>query len=416
MSQQPDRVTGRDRLLGGRYRLTERLDQGGAGEIWRARDERLDRDVAVKLLGAGADEAFRERFTDEARRAASVSHANVVAVYDEGQDGADAYIVMEYIHGRTLRELIAERGPLPPHEAARIVAQVASALDAAHGSGVIHCDVKPANVIVDDNGTAKLTDFGIARAARDPRERELMGTARYIAPERIAGEPATARSDIYGLGLIAYELLSGQQVHPGLDTDEILRLRLDEAPPTLRAVRIGIAPEVDAAVTKALARDPDKRYVSAGAFADALLGAAEPGDATMPLAAASAVRPLPRPKRRGPSIDSVIALLAVLLVLLLVGALFANATTSPSTASARPPASGSPAVATTPNVVGHKLDRAVKELLAAGFAGVAWDVATGPGAPCDVARQDPAPGAPVARGQRAMVFYVPGQNCARSDR
>src|SRR5437763_4317823 len=204
---------GAHRTLGGRYTLIERIDAGGAGEVWRARDERLGRDVAVKILGEHADEAFRERFADEARRAAAVSHPNVVTVFDEGRDGTDSFMVMEYVRGKTLRDVVAERGPLPVHETARIVAQVAAALDAAHEAGVIHCDVKPANVILDEHGTAKLTDFGIARAARGPREHELIGTARHIAPERVAGEAPTERSDIYSLGLVAYELLTGRPPH-----------------------------------------------------------------------------------------------------------------------------------------------------------------------------------------------------------
>src|SRR5437773_11102988 len=165
------------RLLASRYRLVERIDEGGAGEVWRARDEKLDRNVAIKLLGPDADDAFRARFADEARRAAAVVHPNVVTVFDEGRDGADAFMVMELVRGRTLRDVIVDRGPLRPHEAARLVAQVAAALDAAHEAGVIHCDVKPANVIVDQQGMAKLTDFGIARVARGPREHELIGTA-----------------------------------------------------------------------------------------------------------------------------------------------------------------------------------------------------------------------------------------------
>src|SRR5437667_12844219 len=143
------------RVLAGRSRLNKRIDEGGAGEVWQARDERLDRDVAIKILGPSADAAFRERFADEARRAASVIHPNVVTVFDEGRDGADAFMVMELVPGKTLREIVAERGPLPAHEVARLIRQVAAALDAAHAAGVIHCDVKPANVIVDREGLAK---------------------------------------------------------------------------------------------------------------------------------------------------------------------------------------------------------------------------------------------------------------------
>ncbi|MDQ2951785.1 MAG: serine/threonine protein kinase, partial [Chloroflexota bacterium] len=258
-----DRPQDRDqaeRLLAGRYRLRERIDAGGAGEVWLARDQRLGRDVAVKILGADADSAFRERFADEARRAASVQHPNVVTVYDEGRDGEDSFMVMEYVEGKTLRDVVRDRGPLPAHEAARIVSQVAAALDAAHEAGVIHCDVKPANVILTDEGTAKLTDFGIARAARGPREHELIGTARYIAPERVAGEAPTERSDIYSLGLVAYELLAGQPAYGDMETEDLLRERLDGPAPSLRTARVGVSDSVDGVVRRALARDPQDRY------------------------------------------------------------------------------------------------------------------------------------------------------------
>src|SRR5207244_1870448 len=226
------------RLLASRYRLVERIDEGGAGEVWRARDEKLDRNVAIKLLGPDADDAFRARFADEARRAAAVVHPNVVTVFDEGRDGADAFMVLEYVPGKTLRDLVAERGPLPPHEASRLVAQVAAGLDAANAAGVIHCDVKPANVIVDRAGLVKLTDFGIARAARDRDDQELLGTARYIAPERIEVGEVTARTDVYGLGLLAYELLAGRPAFEGVSTEELMRLRLESPPPSLRFVRV----------------------------------------------------------------------------------------------------------------------------------------------------------------------------------
>src|SRR2546430_10400814 len=257
------------RVLAGRYRLLERIDEGGAGEVWRARDSKLDRDVAVKVLGPGADDAFRARFADEARRAAAVVHPNVVTVFDEGRDGADAFMVMELVPGKTARELVAERGPLPPHEVSRIVSQVAAALDAAHAAGVVHCDVKPANVIVDPRGIAKLTDFGIARAARDKDEQELLGTARYIAPDRVEGGPVTARTDVYGLGPVAYELLTGRPAFDGATSEELVRERLVGPPPSLRLARVGIDDRLDAIVGRALATLPDRRYASAGAFARA---------------------------------------------------------------------------------------------------------------------------------------------------
>ena len=409
--QQPAR-----RLLAERYRLLERIDRGGAGTVWRAHDERLDRDVAVKVLGAEADESFRKRFAQEARRAAAVSHPNVVAVYDEGRDGADAFMVMEYVRGRSLREVVAERGALPPHEAARIVSQVANALDATHAAGVIHCDVKPANVMLDDSGTAKLTDFGIARAAQDPQERELVGTARYVAPERIEGAPATERGDVYGLGLVAYELLAGQPAYAGSDTDEVLRMRLAGPPPSLRSSRLGLPAEVAGVASRALARDPDDRFASAGAFAAALSAAAMSGagDDTTPIGVAAAMRALPRRRRRWtmPRLDSVLALAAILLVLLGVVVLFASV--RPLAAPTAAPKATAASVA-GPNVVGQRLDVAIRQLVAAGYR-VTWDVAPGgSGAPCTVVAENPAAGAALARGQTIDLRYVAGKDCVKND-
>src|SRR5256885_55228 len=314
----------RRRLLAKRYRLLERVDEGGAGEVWHARDEKLGRDVAVKLLGAGADDAFRARFADEARRAASVVHPNVVTVFDEGRDDADAFMVMELVPGKPLRDVIAERGPLPARETARLVAQVAAALDAAHAAGVIHCDVKPANVIVDPNGVAKLTDFGIARAARDRDEQQLLGTARYIAPERVEGGPVTARTDVYGLGLVAYELLTGRPAFDGATSEELVRERLLGPPPSLRLARVGLDDRLDAIVGRALATLPDRRYASAGAFARAFSDVADrDSDPT------SALRSLGRARSRSiswslPRFDTAVAILAVLAILLALFLFFSS--------------------------------------------------------------------------------------------
>lgn len=411
----PERREGR--VLGGRYRLVSRVDEGGAGEVWRGRDERLDRDVAVKLLGHGADAAFRERFTEEARRAATISHPNVVTVFDQGQDGPDAYMVMEYIRGRTLREVTAERGPLTLQEATRIVAQVAEALDAAHAAGVLHCDVKPSNVILDDRGTAKLADFGVARAARGKAERELLGTPRYIAPERIEGKAPTPASDVYGLGLVAFELIAGAPPFEGLDTDDLLRERLDGPPPSLRRARVGVSADVDLVVAKALARDPARRYQKASEFAHDLIAAAR-GEHTQTM---SVVPPAPRPLARGrglntPRLDSAAALLAVTLVVLAVVLLFMNFPTTTGTPGVtptpRPGATG--VVGTTPNVVGQELRDGVNALKRAGFTSqVSWDIdQEGRGRPCLITSQDPAAGAAIPTNRRASVRYVRGQGCA----
>ena len=396
-------------VLGQRYRLLERIDEGGAGEVWRARDERLERDVAVKILGEGADEAFRTRFTDEARRAAVVAHPNVVTVFDEGQDGPDAYMVMEYVRGRTLRDVVEERGAMGTVEAARIVAQVADALDAAHAAGVIHCDVKPANVILDERGIAKLTDFGIARAARGPAEHELIATPRYIAPERIEGKAPTSASDVYGLGLVAYELIAGRPPFDGVETEDLLRERLEGAPPSLRAAVAGLSPEIDLVIAKALARDPAKRYQSAGQFARDLLAAVR-GERTrtMPVMAPAA-RTLRRP--RAIRVDGAIALLAAVAVIVAVALLFMG---FPPVASL-PGAVTSPAASgrVTPNVVGKDVNEAARILLGAGFRGaggnpsqIPWVTEAGPGTACTVKRQEPAANTPYQPGATASLVLV----------
>ena len=395
-------------LLGERYRLIQRIDEGGAGEVWRGRDERLERDVAVKILGEQADDAFRSRFTDEARRAAVVLHPNVVTVFDHGQDGPDAYMVMEYVRGRTLRDVALERGALGSIEAARIVAQIADALDAAHAAGVIHCDVKPANVILDERGVAKLTDFGIARAARGPAEHELIGTPRYIAPERIEGKAPTSASDVYSLGLVAYELIAGRPPFEGVETEDLLRERLEGKPPSLRAAVAGLSPEVDLVVAKALARDPSRRYQSAGEFARDLLAAVR-GERTrtMPVMVPPA-RSLRR--SRGLRVDGAIALLAALAVILAAALVFMG---FPQVASL-PSINATPAASArvTPNVVGKDVNDAVRTLLAAGFRGspdagrIAWTTETGSGTACTVKRQEPAANTPYQAGAVATLVLV----------
>jgi len=396
------------RLLAGRYRLTERIDRGGTAEVWRARDERLDRDVAVKVLGAEAEPAFRERFTMEARRAAAVSHPHIVTVFDEGQDGNDAFIVMEEVRGRSLRDIIAERGALPAPEVATLVAQIAGALDATHETGLVHLDVKPANVIVDGSGNAKLTDFGIARAARDSEERELVGTARYIAPERVEGNPVSARTDVYGLALVAYELLTGEAAFPGAENEDLLRDRLERGAPHIRSVDAGLSETADTVIARGLARDPERRYPTAGAFAAALSDAVnDPVTRVLrPIIASSA--------RRWPRLDTLLALGVVLAILVAVVLFFARfpAVTVGGTNGTPAPATGG-IVSGIPRVTGMKLDQAIVALQGSGFQ-ASWDVGSGlQGAPCTVGTQDPAPGTAAARNTRVDLRYVVGKDCTK---
>jgi serine/threonine protein kinase len=389
------------RLLAGRYRLTERIDRGGTAEVWRARDLRLDRDVAVKVLGAEAEPAFRERFTMEARRAAAVSHPHIVTVFDEGQDGSDAFIVMEEVRGRSLRDILAERGALPATEAATLVRQLAGALDATHEAGLVHLDVKPANVIVDASGNAKLTDFGIARAARDSEERELVGTARYIAPERVEGKPVTPRTDVYGLALVAYELLTGQPAFMGAENEDLLRDRLERGAPHIRSADARLSETADGVIAKGLARDPERRYPTAGAFALALSDAVnDPVTRVLrPIIASSA--------RRWPRLDTLLALGVVLAILIGVVLFFARFP-SPTTGGGTAPTGA------TPNVVGQDVNVAATALLAAGFRGpIPWTMdPQAKGKACSVVSQQPPAGMSVQPGSTASLVIVSG-NCAK---
>jgi serine/threonine-protein kinase len=399
------------RLLAGRYRLTERIDRGGTAEVWRARDERLDRDVAVKVLGAEAEPAFRERFTMEARRAAAVSHPHIVTVFDEGQDGNDAFIVMEEVRGQSLRDILAERGALPAAEVATLIRQIAGALDATHAAGLVHLDVKPANVIVDGSGNAKLTDFGIARAAQDSEERELVGTARYIAPERVEGKPVSARTDVYGLALVAYELLTGQPAFVGAENEDLLRDRLERGAPHIRSADARLSETADAVIAKGLARDPARRYPTAGAFAEALSNAVnDPVTRVLrPIIASSS--------RRWPRLDTLLALGVVLAILVAVVLFFARFPAVTIGGTDGTPAPTRPAGVTSgvPQVTGMKLDQAVAALQRAGFQ-VSWAPATTTqGGACTVVTQDPAAGAQAAQNTFVALRYVSaaGKDCTK---
>ncbi len=264
--------------------------------------------------------------------------------------------------------------------------------------------MKPANVIVDQAGNAKLTDFGIARAARDSgRPRELVGTARYIAPERIEGRPVTARTDVYGLALVAYELLAGQPAFAGAENEDLLRDRLQRGAPHPRDVQPSIAENVDLVVAKGLAREPEGRYPTAGAFAQALSDAAD--DETTQV-----LHPVVAPaRRRRPRPDALLALGLVLVLLLGVVLFFAR---FPASAAPAPSAGASAAPSGVPRVIGLKLEAAITSLQAAGF-NVRWDVSPAQGPSCDVVSQDPAAGTLAARGIYVSVVYVAGKDCTK---
>ena len=253
--------------------------------VWAGRDELLGRRVAVKCLDPvlARDEAIRDRFRHEAVAAAGLSHPFVVTTFDAGEDDGTAFIVMELVEGESLRQLLDHQGVLDPGPAAAIGAAVADALEYAHRQGIVHRDVKPANVLLAANGGVKVTDFGIAKAigADDlTRTGTLIGTARYLAPEQVQGQPAGPRSDVYALGLVLYEMLAGRPAFSG-DTEMATAVaRLAGPPPDLTAVRPGLPPALVSLVTAALQPDPAHRVPSAAALAQGLrsvaAGAAPP--------------------------------------------------------------------------------------------------------------------------------------------
>lgn len=252
--------------------MLERLARGGMSTVYSAVDERLDRPVAVKVMSAAlsTDPAFADRFAREARVAARLSHLNAVAVYDQGSDAGHVFLVMELVRGRTLRDLLRERGALTPAEAVSILEPVLGALAAAHRAGLVHRDVKPENILLSDDGVVKVADFGLARAieadASSTRTGLMMGTVAYCPPEQIARGSADARSDVYSAGVVLFELLTGSTPYAGENAMAIAyqHVNSDVPPPSSR--RPGVPLQLDEVVLRATSREPSGRPLDAGAF------------------------------------------------------------------------------------------------------------------------------------------------------
>ncbi len=332
------------------YRIESVAGRGGMGVVYRATDLNLDRLVALKLISDefARDDSFRERFKRESRLAASIRHPNVITVFGAGEENGNLFIAMDYIDGTDLKALIASRGVLEPLAAARIAWQVGRALDAAHAKALVHRDVKPANVLITDEGGeqhAYLTDFGLTKNVGSEsgmtKTGVVVGTIDYMGPEQVAGEPVDGRTDIYSLGCVLWEALTGSVPYQRDSAVAKMYAHMHEPPPALADAVPGLPAELGAVVARAMAKRPEDRYLSAGDLGEAALAAAEgrvlalsersvaigaaaPGGATVAASAApTAVSERDggrrRPRRALAAVAAVVAALAVALVLLLSG-------------------------------------------------------------------------------------------------
>ena len=396
-----------DHTYGGRYVVIDRAGSGGMAEVYRARDDLLGREVAVKVLSdrLSGDSTFVERFRREAQAAANLNHPNVVALYDFGADGSTYYIVMEYIDGRALGDVIKSEGPLMPERAAEIGIDVARALERAHAAGLVHRDIKPSNIMMSSSGQTKVTDFGIARALTGQNEQTVtqtgmvIGTAAYLSPEQAQGAPVDQRSDVYSLGCVLYEMLGGRPPFTG-DTPLSVAYRhvRDTAEPPSR-INPDVPRALDAIVMKALAKNPDNRYQSAAELREDLerflsgqrvqatpLLDPEPTP-TRVISETSAAPPPPTSSRRG---------LWILLTLLLLALLAGLAWWLLSGAEVE-----------VPDVIGQSENEAVAEIEDLGLAAAVEkqhsDEPRG-----DVFDQDPDPGAMLEEGATVTIVVSSG--------
>jgi serine/threonine-protein kinase len=356
-------------LAGGRYHVQRTLGQGGMAAVYLAQDRELERPVAVKVLAEhlANDDAFRQRFLREARMAAKLSHPNVVHVYDQGDENGRPFIVMEYVDGVTLGDELRRQGPLAPARVVDLALQICGGLEHAHASGLVHRDIKPGNLLLREDGTVKIADFGIARAAQATKLTQIgsvLGTAAYLAPEQASAEPVTAAADIYSLGCVLFELLTGRTPYVFETLPELVVKQREEAITPIRELRPDVPAELEAAVMHCLARNPEYRPASAAALAQELAaGSPEPPTealptpsgvratdvATVPLSQAPSTAPLParRVRRRDFALPRSVPWLAFAAVAALVVVVLALALSSGDGGTADEPAQ-TPAVEPVP--------------------------------------------------------------------
>ncbi|MEU8658616.1 Stk1 family PASTA domain-containing Ser/Thr kinase [Actinoplanes philippinensis] len=431
-------MTAQARLLGGRYQVGELLGYGGMAEVHRGRDLRLGRDVAIKMLRTdlARDATFQERFRREAQNSAALNHPAIVAVYDTGEEISATgeklpFIVMEFVNGRTLKEVLAQEQRLQPRRALEIIADICAALEFSHRHGIIHRDIKPGNVMITQNGQVKVMDFGIARALASgattmTQTSAVIGTAQYLSPEQARGESVDARSDVYAAGCVLFELVIGHPPFVGDSPVSVAYQHVREEPRVPSSVNREIPPDIDAIVLKALAKNPLNRYQSAQEMrADALRAvsgrpvmatpvmnqaetvAMQGGPRQWPPQGATTIqRPIPasmgapqKPESRSSWVMAVVAGLAVLVVVVLGVALAMSKSNNDDNNK-----TNTPEVVAMPDLFGKKPAEAEAELTRLGltnFTAQKPDTKND----CDgtVVQQDPGKGATVEK--TAKVSY-----------
>ena len=301
-------------LIADRYELEELVGTGGMSSVFRAHDRQLERLVAIKILHEhyAEDPEYLERFRREARAVARLSHPNIVTVIDRGDDGGRQYIVFEHVEGENLKELILRSGRLPVRRALELALAVADGLAFAHDRGLVHRDVKPQNVLLSREGEVKVTDFGIARSLHMDhgvtQTGTVLGTGEYLAPEQASGKPVSAATDVYSLGVVLWELLAGDVPFVGENFVAVALRHVNEPPPSLRERRPDVTPRLEAAVDRALAKDPERRFPSMTTFAKELRACLAEADGEVPvtdpeltLITSPAPTPARAPAQRPPS-------------------------------------------------------------------------------------------------------------------
>jgi beta-lactam-binding protein with PASTA domain/predicted Ser/Thr protein kinase len=417
-------------LFDGRYRILRKLGSGGMANVYLAEDEELGRRVAIKILNDkhANDESFVERFRREAKHAAGLSHPNIVSIYDRGEAEGTYYIAMEYLEGRSLKELISSRGPAPVATAIEYIRQILSALRVSHRTGVIHRDIKPHNVLVDGEGRLKVTDFGIARAGPSQMTEagSIVGTAQYLSPEQAQGAPVSESSDLYSVGIVLYELLTGDVPFSGESPVEVAMKHLSKVPPPPSHVQPEIPRDLDLVVMRALAKDPGERYQSADEM-DADLARIARGMAVSPeteeTATAIIARPITSPTivtppRPGPRYQPDVyydyeepaprrrslwpwLLALVLLVAAGIAGVYAYQQIQDELNASRP--------VTVGTYIDQREADAVREILAAGLEPEVHRQPH-PSAPeTFVFRQDPGPGERIEKGNAVTIFVSSGK-------